>query len=121
MPFSQLYVLGCVELLKHVHTPWSESVEELVQECLTVDHPVGVAMLEKQYSLLQLKKLLHGYGIRDFNFSDTSKGWVSKNGYIYIYVHMIDSRLACDIPPGKSVIRDLHVTYTLEKLLLICT
>ena len=74
---SQLYVLGCVELLKHVHTPWSESVEELVQECLKVDHPVGVAMLEKQYSLLQLKKLLHGYGIRDFNFSDTSKGWVS--------------------------------------------
>ena len=74
---SQLYVLGCVELLKHVHTPWSEAVEELVQECLMVDHPVGVAMLEKQYSLLQLKKLLHGYGIRDFNFSDTSKGWVS--------------------------------------------
>ena len=48
----QLYVLGCVELLKHVHTPWSEAVEELVQECLRVDHPVGVAMLEKQYSLL---------------------------------------------------------------------
>ena len=82
--FSQLYVLGCVELLKHVHTPWSESVEELVQECLKVDHPVGVAMLEKQYSLLQLKKLLHGYAIRDFNFSDTSKGWVSENGCVYM-------------------------------------
>ena len=73
---TQLYVKGCVELLKHVHTPWSESVEELVQECLKVDHPV-VTTLEKQYSLLKLKKLLHGYGIRDFNFSDTSKGWVS--------------------------------------------
>ena len=101
--FSQLYVLGCVELLKHVHTPWSESVEELVeellQECLTVSHPVGVAMLEKQYSLLQLKKLLHGYGIRDFNFSDTSKGWVSKNGWMCVYDRL-----------------DLHVTYPLEKL-----
>ena len=73
---------GCVELLKHVHTPWSETVEELVQECLKVEHPV-VSMLEKQYSLLKLKKLLHGYGIRDFNFSDTSKGWVSQ-----IYVHI---------------------------------
>ena len=63
-------------MLKHVHTPWSESMEELVQQCLKVDHPV-VSMLEKQYSLLKLKKLLHGYGIRDFNFSDTSQGWVS--------------------------------------------
>ena len=64
-------------MLKHVSTPWSESVEELVQECLKVDHSSAVAMLEKQYSLLKLKKLLHGYGIRDFNFTDTSKGWVS--------------------------------------------
>lgn len=76
MQHRQLYVKGCVELLKHVQTPWSESVEELVQECLNVEHPV-VAMLEKQYALLKLKKLLQGYGIRGFNFSDTSKGWVS--------------------------------------------
>lgn len=54
-----------------------------MQESLKVDHPVGVAMLEKQYSLLQLKKLLHGYGIRDFNFSDTSKGWVSAHLYMH--------------------------------------
>ena len=71
----QLYVKGCVELLKHVHTSWSEAVEELVQNCLHVDHPV-VSVLEKQYHLLQLKKLLRGYGVRDFNFSDMSKGWV---------------------------------------------
>ena len=48
-----------------------------MQECLKVDHSSAVAMLEKQYSLLKLKKVLHGYGIRDFNFTDTSKGWVS--------------------------------------------
>ena len=83
---SQLYVRGCVELLKHVHTPWSESVEELVQQCLKVDHPV-VSMLEKQYSLLKLKKLLHGYGVRDFNFSDASQGWVSCCLWIYFRSH----------------------------------
>ena len=94
-----------------------ELVEELVQECLTVSHPVGVAMLEKQYSLLQLKKLLHGYGIRDFNFSDTSKGWVSKNGWMCVYDRL---DLHVTFPLEKSLIcmytRDLHVTYPLEKL-----
>ncbi|XP_064403489.1 kinetochore-associated protein 1-like isoform X2 [Halichondria panicea] len=68
---KELYVTGCIEVLKYVRTPWSESVEELVQRCLKVDHP-HVAMLEKQYQLLQLKKLLHGYGIKDVNFSDTA-------------------------------------------------
>ena len=63
-------------------------MEELVQECLKVDHPVGVAILEKQYSLLQLKKLLHAYGIRDFNFSDTSKGWVSVFACVFVTVNV---------------------------------
>ena len=76
----QLYVSGCIEVLKYVHTPWSEAVEELVQHCLRVDHP-HVAMLEKQYQLLQLKKLLNGYGIKNVNFSDTTSSyrWVRSN------------------------------------------
>ena len=41
-----------------------------------MDHP-SVAMLQDQYRLLQLKKMLHGYGVRDFNFSDSGKGRVS--------------------------------------------
>ena len=40
-----------------------------------MDHP-NVAELQKQFKLLQLKKMLHGYGVRDFNFSDDSKGRV---------------------------------------------
>lgn len=41
-----------------------------------MDHP-SVAMLQDQYQLLQLKKMLHVYGVRDFNFSDGGKGRVS--------------------------------------------
>lgn len=63
-------------MLKYVHTPWSEAVEELVQGCLKVDHPC-VSTLEKQYKLLQLRKVLHNYGIRDVNFSDANYRWVS--------------------------------------------
>jgi len=62
-------VRGCIEVLKYVHCPWSEGVEELVQACLKVDHP-STAMLKEQYQLLQLKKLLHSYGIKNANFSD---------------------------------------------------
>ncbi len=69
LAIPQLYVTGCIEVLKYVHTPWSESVEELAQACLKVDHP-HVPMLEKQYHLLQLKKLLNGYEIKNVNFSD---------------------------------------------------
>ena len=72
---TQFRVTGCTDLLKHIHPPWTESVESLIRECLDVDHP-NVAELQKQYKLLQLKKMLHGYSVRDFNFSDDSKGRV---------------------------------------------
>ena len=82
---TQLYVSGCIEVLKYVYTPWSEAVEELVQCCMKVDHP-HVAMLEKQYQLLQLKKLLHGYGIKNVNFTDPtlSYRWVSFCGLLRV-------------------------------------
>ena len=41
--------------------------------------PFSVMLLQKQYKLLQLKRLLHGYGVRDFNFSNASKGLVCKD------------------------------------------
>ena len=72
----QLHVTGCLELLKHLQVPWSEGVEELVEGCSKLDSPL-VSVLKRQYQLLQLKKLLNGYNIRDFNFSDLDRGKVS--------------------------------------------
>ena len=96
-----------MEVLKRSQMPWSDAVEALVQECLKLDHPrcqmlhshscrfvissfnlhawlvvvlalfCSVSLLQKQYELLQLKRMLQSYGVRDFNFSDTSKGYVS--------------------------------------------
>ena len=48
-----------------------------------------VAVLQRQFRLLQLKKMLQCYGVRDFNFSDTSKGRVSVCFYIIILLWSI--------------------------------
>ena len=46
-----------------------------MKECVLLDLP-QVALLKKQYRLLQLRKLLSNYNIKDFNFSDLCKGEV---------------------------------------------
>lgn len=71
----QLHVTGCSELLQHLQVPWSEGVEELVSECVRLDLP-QVSLLKRQYRLLQLRKLLSSYSIKDFNFSDLCRGEV---------------------------------------------
>lgn len=71
----QLHLTGCLELLKHLQVPWSEGVEELVEGCVKLDSPL-VSVLKRQYRLLQLKKLLYSYDVRDFNFSDLGMGQV---------------------------------------------
>ncbi|KAM9102419.1 kinetochore-associated protein 1 isoform 3-T5 [Sarcophilus harrisii] len=44
--------------------PWSAAVEQLVKKHLEMDHP-KVKLLQESYKLMEMKKLLRGYGIRD--------------------------------------------------------
>ncbi|XP_074061606.1 kinetochore-associated protein 1 isoform X2 [Macrotis lagotis] len=46
--------------------PWSPAVEQLVKKHLEMDHP-KVKLLQESYKLMEMKKLLRGYGIRDAN------------------------------------------------------
>ncbi|XP_007489958.2 kinetochore-associated protein 1 isoform X1 [Monodelphis domestica] len=46
--------------------PWSTAVEQLVKKHLEMDHP-KVKLLQESYKLMEMKKLLRGYGIRDTN------------------------------------------------------
>eukprot|EP00731_Ephydatia_muelleri_P038779 Em0904g1a len=66
-------VMGCVELLRFIRPPWSQLVEDLVQQCLKIVHP-STQSLREQYKLLQLNKKLLDYEIHDFNFGDICKG-----------------------------------------------
>uniref|UniRef100_A0A2K6TFZ8 Kinetochore associated 1 n=1 Tax=Saimiri boliviensis boliviensis TaxID=39432 RepID=A0A2K6TFZ8_SAIBB len=46
--------------------PWSAAVEQLVKQHLEMDHP-KVKLLQESYTLMEMKKLLRGYGIREVN------------------------------------------------------
>ncbi|KAK7804980.1 hypothetical protein U0070_025502 [Myodes glareolus] len=44
--------------------PWSAAVEQLVKQHLEMNHP-KVKLLQESYKLMEMKKLLRGYGIRE--------------------------------------------------------
>ncbi|XP_033030279.1 kinetochore-associated protein 1 [Lacerta agilis] len=46
--------------------PWNPGVEQLVQQYLDMDHD-KVKLLQESYDLMQMKKLLQSYGIKDTN------------------------------------------------------
>ncbi|XP_050002593.1 kinetochore-associated protein 1 [Alexandromys fortis] len=46
--------------------PWSAAVEQLVKQHLEMNHP-KVKLLQESYKLMEMKKLLRGYGVREVN------------------------------------------------------
>uniref|UniRef100_A0A674H3X7 Kinetochore associated 1 n=1 Tax=Taeniopygia guttata TaxID=59729 RepID=A0A674H3X7_TAEGU len=70
-------VIGCISdtdlkfdaVLQIMHgavVPWSAAVEQLVKQHLEMNH-VKVKLLQESYRLMEMKKLLRTYGIRDTN------------------------------------------------------
>ncbi|NWY38086.1 KNTC1 protein, partial [Sylvia atricapilla] len=70
-------VIGCISdtdlkfdaVLQIMHgavVPWSVAVEQLVKQHLEMNH-VKVKLLQESYRLMEMKKLLRAYGIRDTN------------------------------------------------------
>uniref|UniRef100_A0A8C9N2M1 Kinetochore associated 1 n=1 Tax=Serinus canaria TaxID=9135 RepID=A0A8C9N2M1_SERCA len=68
-------VIGCISdtdlkfdaVLQIMHgavVPWSAAVEQLVRQHLEMNH-VKVKLLQESYRLMEMKKLLRAYGIRD--------------------------------------------------------
>lgn len=74
-------VLGCMtdtdmifdavlQIMYGAVVPWSDAVEQLVRQHLEKNHP-KVKLLQESYRLMEMKKLLRGYGIRNFDmFND---------------------------------------------------
>uniref|UniRef100_A0A8C5J589 Kinetochore associated 1 n=1 Tax=Junco hyemalis TaxID=40217 RepID=A0A8C5J589_JUNHY len=70
-------VIGCISdtdlkfdaVLQIMHgavVPWSAAVEQLVRQHLEMNH-AKVKLLQESYRLMEMKKLLRAYGIRDTN------------------------------------------------------
>ncbi|XP_061458335.1 kinetochore-associated protein 1 isoform X2 [Rhineura floridana] len=57
---------GILAIMHSAVVPWSPGVEQLVQQYLDTDH-AKVKLLQEGYRLMEMKKLLRSYGIRDTN------------------------------------------------------
>ncbi|NXN95932.1 KNTC1 protein, partial [Rhinopomastus cyanomelas] len=55
-----------LQIMRGAIVPWSTAVEQLVKQHLEMDH-VKVKLLQESYRLMEMKKLLRDYGIRDTN------------------------------------------------------
>ncbi|KAM4707895.1 kinetochore-associated protein 1 [Discoglossus pictus] len=73
-------VLGCMsdtdlifdavlQIMYGAVLPWGDAVEQLVKQHLEMDHP-KVKLLQESYRLMEMNKLLRGYGIRGFNLAN---------------------------------------------------
>ncbi|XP_053135702.1 kinetochore-associated protein 1 isoform X2 [Hemicordylus capensis] len=57
---------GVLAIMQGAVVPWSPGVEQLVRRYLDMDH-AKVKLLQEGYTLMEMKKLLRSYGIKDTN------------------------------------------------------
>ncbi|XP_075690227.1 kinetochore-associated protein 1 isoform X2 [Rhinoderma darwinii] len=69
MSDTDLIFDAVLQIMYGAMVPWSDPVEQLVKQHLEMDHP-KVKLLQESYRLMEMNKLLRGYGIRGFNFSN---------------------------------------------------
>ncbi|KAF4011769.1 hypothetical protein G4228_004085 [Cervus hanglu yarkandensis] len=64
--YIELIFDAVLKIMYAAVVPWSAAVEQLVKQHLEMDHP-KVKLLQESYKLMEMKKLLRGYGIREVN------------------------------------------------------
>ncbi|MEQ2235438.1 hypothetical protein ILYODFUR_002347 [Ilyodon furcidens] len=72
MTDTDLKVDAVLEIMQKAVVPWSNVVEKLVQQYLEMDGPKQ-ELLKENYRLMEIRKLLRGYGIRNFNLSNSTQ------------------------------------------------
>ncbi|KAF7661602.1 hypothetical protein LDENG_00258100 [Lucifuga dentata] len=72
MTDTDLMVDAVLEIMQKAVVPWSNVVEKLVQQYLEMEGPKQ-ELLKESYRLMEIRKLLRGYGIRNFNLSNSTK------------------------------------------------
>ncbi|XP_069789332.1 kinetochore-associated protein 1 [Narcine bancroftii] len=78
MTDTNLIFDGVLQIMYGAVVPWSDAVEQLVKQHLKKNHP-KVKLLQESYRLMEMKTLLRGYGIRNFDmFNDNEIMWLIK-------------------------------------------
>ncbi|CAG8541754.1 10906_t:CDS:10 [Paraglomus occultum] len=68
-----------IEFMRRTAVPWSDGLEALIKKCSTEQNLRRKEEFQEQYRLLQMRKMLLRYGIKNFNISDSTmaKGLLS--------------------------------------------
>ncbi|KAJ3604724.1 hypothetical protein NHX12_029463 [Muraenolepis orangiensis] len=72
MTETDLKVDAVLEVMQKAVVPWSNMVEKLVQQYLEMEGPKQ-KLLKESFHLMEIRKLLRGYGIRNFNLSNNTQ------------------------------------------------
>ncbi|KAJ0067724.1 hypothetical protein NL108_010031, partial [Boleophthalmus pectinirostris] len=72
MTDSDLMVDAVLEIMQKAVVPWSNVVEKLVQQYLEMEGPKQ-ELLKENYRLMEIRKLLRGYGIRNFILTNNNQ------------------------------------------------
>ncbi|CAN9513185.1 unnamed protein product [Ophioblennius macclurei] len=72
MTDTDLMVDAVLAIMQKAVVPWSKVVENLVQQYLEMDGPKQ-ELLYESYQLMEIRKLLNGYGIRNFNLPTSTQ------------------------------------------------
>lgn len=72
MSDTDLMVDAVLEIMQKAVVPWSNVVEKLVQQYLEMDGPKQ-ELLKESYRLMEIRKLLRRYGIRNLNLSSSTQ------------------------------------------------
>uniref|UniRef100_A0AAR2KKM6 RZZ complex subunit KNTC1/ROD C-terminal domain-containing protein n=1 Tax=Pygocentrus nattereri TaxID=42514 RepID=A0AAR2KKM6_PYGNA len=70
MTDTNLVMDALLELMYKAVVPWSDTIEKLVQQHLEKEHPKQ-ELLKESYRLMEMKKLLRCYGIRNLTLSNS--------------------------------------------------
>ncbi|XP_066511842.1 kinetochore-associated protein 1-like [Hoplias malabaricus] len=70
MTDTNLVMDAVLEIMYKAVVPWNESIEKLVQQHLEKEHPKQ-ELLKESYRLMEMKKLLLCYGIRNLTLSNS--------------------------------------------------
>ncbi|KAK2837222.1 hypothetical protein Q5P01_014434 [Channa striata] len=72
MTDTDMMVDAVLEIMQKAVVPWSKMVETLVQQYLEMSGPKQ-ELLKESYRLMEIRKLLRGYGIRNFNLLNSTQ------------------------------------------------
>ncbi|XP_033828339.1 kinetochore-associated protein 1 [Periophthalmus magnuspinnatus] len=108
MTDSDLMVDAVLEIMQKAVVPWNNIVEKLVQQYLEMEGPKQ-ELLKENYRLMEIRKLLRGYGIRNFNLTNN-------NQIMTVIRHILKQNLPCSLKDSLTLaeaykLPTAHISY----------